>query len=231
MKLRQFIWEANQRLNKIFKTSFFDELYWKYRLNFEGDWKQGDYKDSVDHPHREEIIKILKSIPDIFGKSILEIGCNSGPNLIKIKNNFPMGQLAGIDISERAIKEGQRLLPEADLRVGTADKLPWPDKSFDVVLADAILMYIGPDKIQKVISEMIRVAKDMIIIVDFHYGNKIFGEVNCGHWMRNYYKLFNLFDLKPEIKKITPEMWPSKMWSTFGHFITVNLDEDNIKSD
>jgi len=226
MKLRQFIWEANQRLNKIFKTSFFDELYWKYRLNFEGDWKQGDYKDSVDHPHREEIIKILKSIPDIFGKSILEIGCNSGPNLIKIKNNFPMGQLAGIDISERAIKEGQRLLPEADLRVGTADKLPWSDKSFDIVLADAVLMYVGPDKIINTIGEMIRVAKDIIIIVDFHnFGDDIFGKINGGHWSRNYIKLFEKFGLKAKTIKITKEMWPSYTWEKYGYFIIVDLNE------
>jgi ubiquinone/menaquinone biosynthesis C-methylase UbiE len=227
-KLRELIWQINQRLNRIFKTSFFDELYWKYRLNFQGDWKQGDYKDSVDHPHREIIMKILtNSFPMEDISSILEIGCNTGPNLIKIKNCSSFIKLAGIDISKRAIKEAKKLLPEADLRVGTADKLPWPDKSFDCCLVDAVLMYVGSDKIQKVIEEMIRVARSMIIIVDFHNPESDFyrlGEIKGGHWARNYVRLFEIFGYKAKTIKITKEIWSSYSWEKYGYFIIVDLN-------
>lgn len=225
MNLRKINWIIIQKLNKIFKTSIFDEIYWKYR-NCRGDWGNSiSYFDSLTHSHREAILEILGKRYRYF--TLAEVGCNSGPNLEAIRRRFPITHLAGIDINKKAIKEGRIKNPDISLLVAKVDKLPWPDKSFDVVLADAVLMYIGPDKIDKAIKEMVRVARDMIIIVDFHKeGGSTRGQIELGHWVRDYSALFKEHGLKAELRKITKKEWKSRSWENLGHFITVNLNEN-----
>jgi ubiquinone/menaquinone biosynthesis C-methylase UbiE len=41
--------------------------------------------------------------------------------------------LYGIDLSAEHIEYARRCIPQADLRVGGASELPWPDKSFDLL--------------------------------------------------------------------------------------------------
>lgn len=223
MNLRKFNWFVIQNLNKIFKTTIFDETYWRFR-RCKGDWKEGGYWESVDHPHRQVIIDILKKKYPDGNFSLAEIGCNSGPNLINLEQHFAFipPHTAGIDINCKAVEEGKE--QELNIQYGKADKLPWPDKSFDVALADAVCMYIGPRKIRKVIEEMIRVAKEMIVIVDFHKADgDVKGHIELGHWVRDYQALFAEYGYKAKLRKITKEMWPSYSWEKLGYFITVDL--------
>ena len=51
---------------------------------------------------------------------------------------------------------------------GKADAVPLHDKSVDVVLIDALLMFITPNLIDNVITETVRLAKKGIVINDYH---------------------------------------------------------------
>jgi len=227
MNIRKINWLIIQKLNKRFRTTIFDEIYWRYR-RCRGDWRDNkSYLDSVDHPHRKAILDIISTKYN-RGFSLLEIGSNAGPNLIAIKSRFPFTRLAGIDINKKAVREGKK--EGLDIIWGKADKLPFKDNEFDIILADAVLMYIGPDKIAKVIQEMIRVAKNMIVIVDFHkqgsfvFSNMGFDTDNCielGHWVRDYQILFETFGLEAEVRETTKEEWPGYSWEKLGHYITV----------
>ena len=224
MNIKKFNWLVLQNLNKFFRVSFFDEIYWKVR-NCNGDWKDGQsYLQSVNHSHRQEILDIIGKKYN-RGFSLLEVGCNSAPNLIAIQRAFPFTALSGVDINKKAIKEGQKNTQNIKLSVANADSLPFIDKSFDIVLLDAVLMYVGPDKILKVISEIKRVAREMIIIVDFHDNVGVDGKIDekLGHWVRDYEAIFK--DYKTEIKKIDRKLWDSWNWSRLGHFITIYLNE------
>ena len=67
-----------------------NHTYWEQRAltDEKRDWEEKgenwiqDYILSVNHPHRDVILKGLQT----FGKieSVLEIGCNTGPNLKRI---------------------------------------------------------------------------------------------------------------------------------------------------
>jgi len=229
MNIRKINWIIIQKLNKIFKHSWFDQIYWKYRA-CNGDWGENtNYLGSVFHSHRKPILDILKRGYQTRFFSVLEVGCNSGPNLIAIKKEF--GQqvaVVGVDINIKAVKEGQK--KGLVIAQGTADNIPANANSHSVVLADAVLMYVGPDKINKAISEMITVARDMIIIVDFHKAGAPEGTIELGHWVRDYVELFRKHGLKAQIRKITKKEWKSYSWEKLGHYIIVDLHDTKRKN-
>ena len=62
---------------------------------------------------------------------VLDVGCGVGAFLRLVAERG--GVAHGIDASEALIAFGRRRLPEADLRVGEMEALPWEDGTFDVV--------------------------------------------------------------------------------------------------
>lgn len=178
--------------------------YWQKRKI---DWEQAYF---MDHPHRNLIILALAKIP--FG-SILEIGCASGYNLFKIKQNYPKAQIGGVDISEDAISKAKELLPNAEvLEVSSADNLFLSDKSGDVILTDMALIYISPMDIDKTIKEIKRVCRKNIILVEFHHENWFKRQILrliSGYNAYDYKKLLSkhgFYDI--ELYKLTEADWP-----------------------
>lgn len=79
------------------------------------------------------------------GKDILEYGCGTGPNAIRVA---PLARsFVGIDISPVAVAQANRNATGADLGnarflVMDAEKLQFPDGSFDLVFGSAILHHL-----------------------------------------------------------------------------------------
>ena len=200
-----------------------NEKYWINRsLNdAKRDWSETsdnwikDYTLSINHPHRV-LIKEAMYFIDNFA-SVLEVGCNSLPNLHILQGSNSAGKFAGIDINEEAIKEAKINLSDIELKVGSVLNIPFPDKTFDVILSDAVFMYIDPNQIEKAMSEIGRVAKKGLIFIEWIDDSKN-GIIKDYHWARDYvHWLHKLkFDDNILIKKITKDIWPSKNWYTNG---------------
>lgn len=201
--MKKLLRNTKRLLDKTFGSKI-DEIYWQFRHVF-GNRKWAEkylLEASLNHPHRKFIIdKIASYIPF---KTILEIGCASGPNLYLLAKKFPEVKLYGIDISKKAVETGNELLKKegisnVKLYTGKADELgQFPDKSFDVVFTDATLIYVAPDKINKVIGEMLRVARKAVILNEWYKENpKSFYN---DHWVHNYKLLFKQFILEEKIK-------------------------------
>ena len=200
-----------------------DELYWVKRprddkirdwLYSEPDWIL-DYWKSREHPHRQLILDALKKVDWGY---LLEIGCNCGPNLGLIRENYPDKALAGIDANAEVIEEAKKHLDQAvDLRVGSITQLPWPDGYFDVVLVDAVLIYVDPKKIDRVLAEISRVARKAVILVE-RDDKSLKGKAVFGYWNRDYKTLLEGFGFIVEKTKLTQDQWPmSKGWQKFGY--------------
>lgn len=191
------------------------------------------YWDSRQAPHRNLLVKtITKYAPS----SVLEVGCNTGPNLFRLSEALHEARLVGIDISEAAVEKGkanfeQMGITNVELHVGKADDLSrFPDKNFDVVFADAVLIYIGKDKIDAVANEMVRLARKAIILVEYHdpssdgQGTFIYEK---GYWKRDYTGLFSeregVTDLK--ITKLSKELWDDAYWIKYGAIVEVELGD------
>jgi len=218
------------------------ERYWaKRHLRKGDDWGYGNsdwvrgYWDSRNHPHRSFLVeKISKFLPS----SILEIGCNCGPNLYLLAEKFPRAEIVGVDINPIAVQKGNEWLvregiSNVRLLVGKADELSnFEDKSIDILFTDAVLMYIGPDKIMKVIKEMARIARRALVLVEWHYlesgcrDSRGLGVYHCGAWKRDYVMLLRQFAREERIvmTKITQDTWPDRNWSEVGAIIEVILE-------
>lgn len=84
------------------KTTNQHAKYWRER---QIDWNRA-YTETYNHPHRQLIINQLKKW-NWF--SLFEIGCASGPNLLRIRQEFPKRDLGGMDINLSAIAEARRI--------------------------------------------------------------------------------------------------------------------------
>lgn len=219
---------------RLFGTKL-EEKYWVTRHlhkgddwgNKENDWVRG-YWDSRSHSHRSFLMeKISKFSPS----SILEVGCNCGPNLYLLAKRFPNAEIIGIDINSMAVQKGnewfvQEGISNVKLFVGKADDLrQFQDKSFDVVFTDAVLIYVGPDKIKKVVGEMLRVARKALVFLEWHCFNSKCNPlgVYAGHWVRNYVSLLKEFvpEDKIGVVKMPEELWLDKNWQKWGAIIEV----------
>ena len=197
-----------------------DTWYWENRPKDDKkrDWEvRGsnwveDYKKSINHPHREYLVDILHAHPC---ESLLEVGANAGPNLHLFHEEFPKMNLAGIDASRLAAFYGST--DEVPIRVGNVLKIPYADKSFDCVLADAVLMYVPPEEIRDAMREICRVAKKHVILVEWH-DESVEGVVKDFHYARNYTKHLEYYGFEVEMIKITPVEWNTQTWYTNGYY-------------
>lgn len=187
---------------------------------------------NLNHPHRQFLVKKISTFRPF--SSILEIGCGYGPNLYWLAKQFPDIELVGIDINPLSIREGNKfLMREAISNVkliwGKVDELDqFQDKSFDIVFTDALLIYIGPDKIKKVIREMVRISRRALILVELHHeqreSSENLGIYYYGYWLRNYVDLLKEFVPKDKIRltKIPKELWGGN-WEKLGYIIEVTI--------
>lgn len=129
-------------------------------------WSKG-YWSTRYHPHRVFLADRIAKFSPI--RNVLEIGSACGPNLYQIAKRFPNAQVKGIDINPMAVQKGNELFDQAGLsnvklEVGRAQSLKrFQDKSFDVVLTDAVLIYVSPDEIRQVAREMLRIGRVLVL--------------------------------------------------------------------
>lgn len=193
------------------------EEYWKNRLKDDSkrDWGYGagswieDYCLSIDHSHRRLIVEALEG----FNGSILEVGCNCGANLKLIQDKYPEIQLAGIDVNADVIERAKEFLPKPIFKVASVLNIPFEDKEFEVVIADAVFMYI--EDIARALTEIDRVVRRGVVIVDWSDGAS--EKVKEFHWVRDYKALLEALGFDVSVKKLTKEEWPSENWEKNGY--------------
>ncbi|MBI3320395.1 MAG: class I SAM-dependent methyltransferase [Candidatus Omnitrophica bacterium] len=90
--------------------------------------------------------------------SILDVGCAKGFMLYDFKRLMPHLQIAGIDISSYAVGQAiEEVRPF--LRVGDAKALPYPDRSFDLVISINTVHNLPLTECKQAIREIQRVSR------------------------------------------------------------------------
>jgi SAM-dependent methyltransferase len=93
------------------------------------------------------------------GACVLDLACGTGRVAAPLAaRGF---DVAGLDISQRALAIAREALPAADLRHGDMRQLPWPDKSFDTVvnLWTAFGYFETQDEDEQALAEIVRVLR------------------------------------------------------------------------
>lgn len=94
----------------------------------------------VDATVRETLARLLVQP----GDRILDVGCGTGSLLSRLHSLYPQARLAGIDpVSEMLAVARRRLPAYVELREGWADRLPYADESFDLLVSNNMFHYIA----------------------------------------------------------------------------------------
>jgi len=146
--MRPEISEEDRRISKRFGIEYFD-----------GDRRYG-YGGFNYHPRFwTDTVRLFRDhyqLPE--DASILDIGCAKGFMLTDFQKLMPRARLAGVDLSAYAIERAQ---PEAKpfMQVGNAKQLPYPDRSFDLVITINTLHNLKRTECVQALREVERVKR------------------------------------------------------------------------
>lgn len=117
----------------------------------------------------------LKMFPPQEGMLVLDVGCGTGTSLRLYQD---AGCRAfGIDLSPSMLAVARNKLGRrADLRMGDASQMPYPDGLFDLVVAMFALHEMPGEIRPLVMRETVRILKrdGRILLIDYHTGRMDF---------------------------------------------------------
>ncbi len=85
----------------------------------------------------------LTALAPLAGRRVLDAGCGSGQALLLAA--AAGASVTGLDAAELMVARARTRLPEADLRVGDIQELPFDAASFDVVTSFNVLQYAADE--------------------------------------------------------------------------------------
>jgi len=192
--------------NFITESKFINNLIFKYLigdwfdLGFFEKWKNLNNEEWIElyNHHRSHAQRIDDTTPlqrkeiikNILGEKVLDVGCGTSTLTLEIaKHGF---KTTGLDVSDLSLEHLKNLATEMNLDItlvqGFAENLPFPDKSFDTIVTCHTLEHVKD--LEKMITELRRVAKDRIIILTpkeknrkyaFGYHVRFFNDNNLPH--------------------------------------------------
>lgn len=108
--------------------------------------------------------KILRSANSV--KSIKELGCNIGLNLLALNKLNPELELSGIEINAEAAKQA-KALNVAEITNGTILEKANNDKA-DIVFTAGVLIHINPDHLNSVYYNLVNSSNRYIMIAEYY---------------------------------------------------------------
>jgi SAM-dependent methyltransferase len=105
------------------------------------------------------------------GDSALDVGCGPGAVLETLARRVGFGRVAGIDPSAPFVEMARNRVPDADVRLGAAEALPFDDRSFDVVLSQLVVNFMSDARAG--VSEMQRTARRTVASCVWDYAGEM----------------------------------------------------------
>ncbi len=141
-----------------------------------------DYEDSVDRSvsftgrdsaffarRKVEVLEdiVRPGLGSLQGLNLLDVGCGTGTTARHLVPR--VRKLHGVDISEEMLDKAERNVPKAKFTWYDGEKLPFPDETFDVVVAICVLHHVPVSKRCKLVGEMVRVTRPEGIVAVFEH--------------------------------------------------------------
>lgn len=124
------------------------------------------------------IARTQDRLPLSAGSRILDVGCGTGQLLAGMRARQPELELHGIELTPAMLRRAaDRLGGAAQLQIGCAHDLPWPEDHFDIVTSTNMLHDVAHDH-GAVLTEWLRVLRPggTIAVTDWnpeHRGTRI----------------------------------------------------------
>jgi demethylmenaquinone methyltransferase/2-methoxy-6-polyprenyl-1,4-benzoquinol methylase len=114
---------------------------------------------------RKLFLKDLEINPDA---KVLDLCCGAGQATQELVKHFQ--NVTGLDASPIAIQRAKRNVPQANYVEAFAEKMPFSDRSFDLVITNTAMHEMDSAQLQQIIEETYRILTPdgQLIIIDFH---------------------------------------------------------------
>ena len=108
--------------------------------------------------------ELILAVGNLAGRSVIDIGCGDGFSTLRFWDVAHPRRLAGVDPAPNAIKVANRNRGERpiEFKVLDGDRVPYPDRSFDVAVVQGVLHHA--DDPAMTIREGLRVAGEIVIL-------------------------------------------------------------------
>lgn len=177
-----------------------------------------NYQRSVEARHRKTLSDVVRSLG---AKTVLEVGCHCGPNLVRLATDDPAIEAIGIDASAEAITAGRQWVRGRGLEGRVQlNAVRFPEGTaaiasgtFDVVFSCYTLAYLAPSDLDAALYEMGRLAARALIIAEpMPYDGQRPATIReiggYGEWAHDYQAALewigNLRGVKTRIVPVTP---------------------------
>jgi SAM-dependent methyltransferase len=118
----------------------------------------------------EELEWFIESLP--AGGYIMDAGCAYGRETASLAGKG--FKVVGIDLSTILLRRARELYPDLSFKKADVRSLPFPNGSFDGIWANAILLHLNDDDINKTLREFYRVLKpNGRIFISFKKGTEV----------------------------------------------------------
>jgi SAM-dependent methyltransferase len=77
------------------------------------------------------------------GQRVLDVGCGPGALTTELVRRLGAANVAAVDPAPQFVEAVRERLPGVDAQIGRAEKLPYPDGSFDAALAQLVLHFVS----------------------------------------------------------------------------------------
>lgn len=189
---------------------------------------------------------LIESIIDCYPfTSLLEVGCGYAQNFHVLADLLPQVRLAGIDIDAGRIDEGQALLQRKGVSAVLAegdvcDLSVFADRSVDIVMACALLLFVEPERIEQAVREMLRVARKSVLLLEQHQENPANPTQELGvkvpmdtgrsdYFLRDYRSLFERVaaqmgrSVRVQSIKIEHPRWVIEQWQQYAYVFRIDV--------
>lgn len=132
---------------------------------FDGDRKYGYGGFYYNPKYWQDTVKLFAEFYSLQSNArVLDIGCGKGFMLKDFKLLFPNFEVSGIDISQYAVENSEKEVREF-IRIGSAEKLPYADNTFDLVISINTLHNLDLPGCSQALNEIERVGTGKAFIM------------------------------------------------------------------
>jgi len=207
-------------LAPFFKTRAYN-VFWRIRpIDADFDWQKETEKD-----YRKWIAREV--CQPLAPNAVFEFGCGAGQNLAAISRSAKC-RLVGVDINRARICLGRRMFIAqgitGELYVDSKPFSRFSADEFDASLTCVTLLYLGEDLILKVLSELLRITRKRVLLLEFHNPLADNDYVRNGKdgFVWNYEQLLMRLGYRGIATKLPTNIIPSVgRWSKYAYLIRV----------
>ncbi len=142
-----------------------EETHQQYIPALRFGWLTGLYDPVIRWTMREGLFKrrLVEQVGLQPGHQVLDLGCGTATLTVLLKQHQPQATVVGLDGDPVVLARARKKAAEAGIKIsfdeGMAYQLPYPDHSFDRIVASLLLHHLTSDNKRLALAETFRVLK------------------------------------------------------------------------